>query len=409
MTNADTNRFSAGGSALGYLAQVEYALLIALQRMDGDENLRLSLETVDDITFDVEGRPRELWQTKHHVGRQGSLGDASQDLWKTLHNWIETSSDRSACFLMTTAAAPADTAASLLKPERSSEDVANAREKLDAIAQAAGNRASATYYTRYLSLPEDQRTELLDRVVVLDGAVRAADMTEHLISTVRKATVPQRRLALVERLRGWWHGRAMVHLTSVTQGQDDWIDIGEIEGQLLLIAQSLRDDNLPLDYDDEPEPTRSEVDEDDRIFVAQLKLILLHHERIRQAVYDHNRAFLQRSRWQREQLLTIGELAAYDRRLMEEWKRVFLPLEEPSNEDEAFDANKHANALRLYRKLQERTLPEVRAEVRSGYIPFGSLHILADRLQIGWHPDWVELMKHRLTEVQGVDDGQGAA
>ena len=88
---------------------------------------------------------------------------------------------------------------------------------------------------------------------------------------------------------------------------------------------------------------------------------------------------------------------------------MFLPLEEPSNEDEAFDANKHANALRLYRKLQERTLPEVRAEVRSGYIPFGSLHILADRLQIGWHPDWVELMKHRLTEVQGVDDGQGAA
>lgn len=408
MTNADTNRFSAGGSALGYLAQVEYALLIALQRMDGDENLRLSLETVDDITFDVEGRP-ELWQTKHHVGRQGSLGDASQDLWKTLHNWIETSSDRSACFLMTTAAAPADTAASLLKAERSRDDVANARQKLDAVAQAAGNRASAIYYTKYLSLPEDQRTELLERVVVLDGAVRAADMTERLISTVRKATVPQRRLPLVERLRGWWHGRAMVHLTSVAQGQDDWIDIGEIEGQLLLIAQSLRDDNLPLDYDDEPEPTRSEVDGDDRIFVAQLKLILLHHERIRQAVYDHNRAFLQRSRWQREQLLTIGELAAYDRRLMEEWKRVFLPLEEPSSEDEALDTNRHFSALRLYQKLQERALPEVRAEVRSGYIPFGSLHILADRLQIGWHPDWVKLMKHRLTEVQGVDDGQGAA
>jgi hypothetical protein len=33
------NRFSAAGSALGYLAQVEYALLIALQRVDSEENL----------------------------------------------------------------------------------------------------------------------------------------------------------------------------------------------------------------------------------------------------------------------------------------------------------------------------------------------------------------------------------
>lgn len=65
MSIAEGNRFSAAGSALGYLAQVEYALLIALQRMDSDDSLRLSLETVDDITFDSDGKSRELWQTKH--------------------------------------------------------------------------------------------------------------------------------------------------------------------------------------------------------------------------------------------------------------------------------------------------------------------------------------------------------
>jgi hypothetical protein len=45
MAAADSNRFSAAGSALGYLAQVEYALLIALQRMDNDDSFRLSLES----------------------------------------------------------------------------------------------------------------------------------------------------------------------------------------------------------------------------------------------------------------------------------------------------------------------------------------------------------------------------
>lgn len=409
MSLSDTNRFSAAGSALGYLAQVEYALLIALQRMDVEDSLRLSLETVDDITFETEGQPQELWQTKHHVERQGSLGDASPDVWKTLHNWIETSDDRSACFLYTTATAQPGTAASLLRPGRSVENVVAARERLDAVARAAGNSASATYYTKYLSLTDAERTHLLTRVFVLGAAVTGEQITEQLVATARKATVQQRRRPLIDRLRGWWHGRAMVHLSKVARGEADWIDIGEIEDQLHLIAQSLRDDSLPLDYDNEPEPTPDEVAGDDRVFVEQLQIILLHHERIRQAVYDHNRAFLQRSRWQREQLLAIGELDSYDRRLMEEWKRVFLPLEEPHGEDTVSDADKRKFARTTYARLQERTLPEIRAEVRSGYIPVGSLHLLADRMQIGWHPDWLALLKHRLTEVQGTAETQDVA
>jgi hypothetical protein len=402
MSIAESNRFSAAGSALGYLAQVEYALLIALQRMDTEDSLRLSLETVDDIVFDVQGQPQELWQTKHHIERHGSLGDASPDLWKTLHNWIETSDDSSACFLYSTAIPKPGTAASLLGPGRSSEDVLAARERLDVVARAVGNAASADFYARYLSLNDAQRAGLLSRVVVLGAAATGERITEQLVATVRKTTVQQRRKPLVDRLRGWWHGRTMVHLTRITRGEADWIDIREIEDQLHLIAQSLRNDNLPLDYNNEPEPTPDEVAGDDRVFVEQLQIILLHHERIRQAVYDHNRAFLQRSRWQREQLLAIGELDSYDRRLMEEWKRAFLPLEEPDGGDVVSDDEKRKFARTTYVRLQERTLPEIRAEVRSGYIPLGSLHILADRLQIGWHPDWLNLLKHRLTEVQDV-------
>ncbi|MEW1963766.1 ABC-three component system protein [Microbacterium sp. NPDC077644] len=402
MSNVASNRFGAAGSALGYLAQVEYALLIALQRMDSEESLRLSLETVDDITFEAEGKPQELWQTKHHVDRQGSLGDASPDLWKTLHNWIETADDRSACFLYTTATAQTGTVAALLGPSRNGEDIVAAREKLDTVARAAGNAASIDYYTKYLSLDDSQRTALLSRVIVLGATVTAEQITDQLVATVRKTAVQRRRRPLIDRLRGWWHGRTMLHLSKVARGEGDWIDLSEIEDQLHVIAQSLRDDNLPLDYGNEPEPTSDEVDRDDRVFVEQLRLILLHHERIRQAVYDHNRAFLQRSRWQREELLALGELDSYDRRLMEEWKRVFLPLEEPDENDSISDEDKRKFARNTFQRLQERVLPEIRSEVQSGYVPLGSLHILADRLQIGWHPDWVDLLKHRLAEAQAI-------
>ncbi|WP_406635833.1 ABC-three component system protein [Amycolatopsis sp. WGS_07] len=410
MSSVVANRFSAAGSAVGYLAQVEYALVIALERMDREESLQLSLETIDDITFeDPLGSARELWQTKHHVNRHGTLGDASPDLWKTLHNWIESADDGSACFLFTTVTAADGTAAALLRPGRAEADVAAAREKLEAVALAAGNASLKDYYARYLGLTERQRTELLARVTVLDSQATGEDITGRLVATVRKAVIYKRRLPLVERLRGWWHARTMTHLTRIAEGEHDCIAMEEIEAQLLDIAQSLRDDALPLDYSATEEPTLEQVKADDRVFVEQLNLIMLHHERIRQAVYDHNRAFLQRSRWQREQLVGIGELDAYDRRLIEEWKRVFLPLEEPTAGDEPVDDEKCRSARKLYARIQERALPEIRSEVRSGYIPLGSLHVLADRLQIGWHPDWVELLKHRLNDLQTPAGAQGAA
>ncbi len=74
--------------------------------------------------------------------------------------------------------------------------------------------------------------------------------------------------------------------------------MAEIEARLHYISQSLRDDNLPLDFEDLDEPTADQVAADDRIFVHQLRLISWHNQRIRQAIYDHNRAFLQRSRWE---------------------------------------------------------------------------------------------------------------
>jgi hypothetical protein len=47
---------------------------------------------------------------------------------------------------------------------------------------------------------------------------------------------------------------------------------------------------------------------------------------MRRCIYDHNRAFAQRSRWQRDRLLEVGELSRYDRELKEAWKGYFLPI-----------------------------------------------------------------------------------
>jgi hypothetical protein len=373
--------------------------------MDDSVELRLSLETADDIVFEgADGADaRELWQSKHHLPRRGSLGDASPDIWKSLHNWIESSGANDELVLFSTSAAPNDSAAGLLGPNPAARDVQAAQKRLESIATARGNEDHSAYYERFMGLTPRARGELLSRVTIMDEATQAADLTDDLLSAVRKTVPENRRAGLVERLRGWWHGRTLDHLSRVAAGGADWIDMVEVEDTLHRIAQSLRDQNLPLDYSDMPEPTNDEVDADDRIFVEQLRLVMLHHERVRMAVYDHNRAFLQRSRWQREDLVNPHDLEAYDRLLIEEWKRVFLPLEEDDEETPGLDEAAVRRAGRdVFVALGQRSLPEVRAEVRSGYIPLGSLHMLADRLQIGWHRDWLDLLRHRIDEAGGI-------
>ena len=66
------NRFSAADSALGYLYQVRLGLLWSLRRLKGGGDFLVSLETLDDVTFESKGgKPEELLQTKHHQNREG--------------------------------------------------------------------------------------------------------------------------------------------------------------------------------------------------------------------------------------------------------------------------------------------------------------------------------------------------
>jgi hypothetical protein len=403
---AGSSRFGAAGSALGYLAQVDYALLAALERMDDEDDFALSLETLDDIVFHhaETDDATEKWQSKHTIESNRSLSDASTDLWKTLHNWIVELDDRNARLVLL-AVANAGSAAAKLRPGEG-RDVAAALQALERTARESTSAGNAAYYAAFLALEPSARKAFLERVDVIDGAATAVAMQPALERAVRKSVKLQRRAALVDRLRGWWHKRAIAHLDSVARHQNDRITSAELEEELLEIADSLRDENLPIDVLDMPQPSDEEVSESDRIFVEQLRLVAMSSERLRKCIYDHNRAFAQRSIWQRDRLLEIGELGRYDQELKEAWERFFLPVGEDDPADEA-------EVLRLARErfteLDRSDLAPIRRDVRQGFVARGSLHVIADRLEIGWHPDWLNHLRHRLAEVRDEPDSGQAA
>ena len=81
---------SAQSSMLGYFYQPFYALLILLNKDTGEcDNAQVYIENIDDIDFQMGNNHLTLYQNKHHIKRQGSISDKSEDLWKTIRIWAE--------------------------------------------------------------------------------------------------------------------------------------------------------------------------------------------------------------------------------------------------------------------------------------------------------------------------------
>ena len=176
-------------------------------------------------------------------------------------------------------------------------------------------------------LEPSARRAFLERVDVIDGAATAVAMQPALERAVRKSVKLQRRAALVDRLRGWWHKRAIAHLDAVARHQNDRITSAELEEQLPEIADSLRKTRTcPLTCSTCPSQATKRCP---RATVSSSSSAAVGRYEQRTAAcasMTHNRAFAQRSIWQRDRLLEIGELGqAHLQELKEAWERFSRP------------------------------------------------------------------------------------
>lgn len=163
--------FNAGASMLGYLYQVRVALLWAIrQSRIGD--FSVSVETLDDVSFEANGDPIAVLQTKHSVNSTSGLSDLSPDLWKTLRVWMvgRISGEVpivAAKFLISTSAISAGTACSALVPEAEGRDVEAASTRLKQAATTSTNAELKDAFEAFLALGEAERQQLLSSIYVV--------------------------------------------------------------------------------------------------------------------------------------------------------------------------------------------------------------------------------------------------
>ena len=394
------SQFSAADSALGYLYQVRTALLWALRKLKTGSTFLVSLETLDDVAFETKGgMPNELLQTKHHRSRVANLADASPDLWKSLRVWFEGYAcgvipSGTSLYLLTTATASNGSVAANLRSNSRNLDAA--LQGLVTTAQSSTNKDNASAYKAFLNTSIKSRRTILENVVVIDAAPDVTSLDSELRTEIFWAVKSKYQEAFVERLEGWWLRRALKQLVSIAQG--DRILSEEIEAQMFDLSEQFRTDSLPIDEDllefTLDKATHSAHTES--VFVQQLNLIGASKRRIAAAIRDYYRAFQQRSRWLRNDLLLIGDLDKYERRLIEEWDLVFEAMKDEIGSAAADEVKE--KAARDVLIWAERTAIPIRPRVTEPFVTRGSLHMLADEQRIGWHPEFRE----RLAKLLGV-------
>lgn len=379
--------FTARESALGYLYQARYALMLLLS---GPEEQGLALESLDDITLETSGTPRELLQTKHHVNAQATLTDASAELWKTLRVWSSLIAEgrvkvpTTQLTLVTTANAAEGSIAQSLRPGSHRDSIATLKRLLT-VASSSENQSLKAAFDAFTNLREEQQTMLIENTFVLDGSPNITDTGDRIRERIRASVARQHRDALFERLEGWWLG---IVVSQMQSSSPQPIYGFEVYDKIHQLSEQFRPDALPIDFL-EAEPDSINPTTDDRLFVEQLRAIKVTSVRIEKAILDYYRAFEQRSRWAREDLLIGGEVELYEKRLIDEWQRFTAAVTDdlpPGAKDDVLEKA----GRDIFNWMEFRADFRIRPNVTEPYVMRGSYHELANRNlpTIWWHPQF---------------------
>ncbi|MGW2478056.1 ABC-three component system protein [Streptomyces sp. NPDC001665] len=395
----DTSPFAATASAMGYLYQLRIALLRCTDLLESGPGWTVALEAGDDIEC-VHNGTTGLWQLKHRA--EGTrITDGTADLWKGLRVWASGVAaavidlDSADLFLLTTAEAPPSSAAAYLGPAHHSRDPSEAHRLLTEARNAARTRQQkktaanpdtetkkSDLYGAWDNLPEPEQLQLLERVHILPDAEDIHAAGTRLQGRAAIAVGHQCAVPFLERLEGWFFQRAIAQM-GTSAGP---ITGNEFDEAFSRLRNQFRPDNLPID--DDVIDLSGEADlHTDKTFVRQLGLARIGSARVRIAVREWLRASTQRDRWTNENLLLPGEIASYERRLTEEWEVRFEAMRDELG-DQAAEEAMTAAAKALYRWVEQEARIPIRRGCEEPFITTGSFHMLADDLEVGWHPQY---------------------
>ncbi|MFF9378866.1 ABC-three component system protein [Streptomyces griseoluteus] len=396
----------------GYLYQCELALLELAERGWSDPTVEVRMELLDDIEFlDADTHtPRELLQSKHREAA-GPMSETGKDFWRSVASWIDALkalAEPSAAALpllrlVSTQVAPEETFFLLLRngPDR---DVRGALARMERIASDAdGPVTTAKDRALFMGLPPERRYELVNAMVIHDGAPVMSDLNPSLAKELG-ITPSDHAEAALDAIKGWWY-RMSVELLERRDPQRMRASVGAQELACLRdeVLQRYMEKDLPI-----TEALRNLTEAEiagygDQLVVSQMRWIDLPEDEIAMHLRSYHHARAQRSEWLRTFKITPERLEEYERELHYEWERTFRRYTRRLR-----GATPDTERQEVGQEVLDDTMDKVAGKparhgsTTAAWIGHGTLHGLADQADtvhpdraLGWHPDYTDLCKQR--------------
>lgn len=393
---AKHNKFDASGPMAGYLYQCRLALYLALQELKKKPNCHVSIEKFDDVTFADETTITGLVQAKHHIGNN-EISETGVDFWKTLRIWIDgyvsgaVSKSDTRRTLITNSIAKAGSALEQLRPI-DGRNVEEAYEKLKSSASTSLNAVTKLGRDAFLALTKEEALVLLGSIHVIDSAPSLTDVSTEIEGELI-LLAPSQVENVANELEGWWLRVVAARLSGKVT---DLIPVQDIIRKANEIGKSYGPDQLPITPPEEFGEMPSVEQNEDAIYVRQMKLVGVSESTLRRAMSDYFLANSQRSKWARESLLLDGEAAHYDEKLRDKWERFFgekCDGTESISDEEKVKLGREIFQWAHRQEVQFRNVVEA-------WITSGSFQALADKLSVGWHPDYQHHLGRKNEEPQ---------
>lgn len=387
------NSNEATDSFLGYLYQLRFALLQGLRLRSPSDGV--AIEFLDDVAvLDSTSGTLHLHQLKHSIRNRASLGSKSKNLWKTIGNWSDkiqnktVDIDSTNLYFNTTGKLSSQSPLFHLRLQDRDQKLALAL-LVDA-AKTSSNDVVTKNAAKFLGLSKKLQQALLDQIIVLDSQVNVQEAASDIASVLAVSSRPEHLDAIRTALEGWFFDRA---IRSIIDSSLRVILFQEIRSQCITIRDRFAENALPI-IEGLQVPLDELSEDDTRAFVKQLQLIQSQRARIRRAQSEHFQALCQRSRWSREGHVAVEELPRFDNKLVQEW--------EIRHEEVVANCNGGGTTIevkegeRLYQWIEQHA-PHcnplfIRSTFSEPFLIRGSYQMLADRLEVGWHPRYRELL-----------------
>jgi hypothetical protein len=392
----ELSEFAAREPSLGYFYQIRYSLFLLLSNR-AIQNPLLRIESLDDIEIQSPDKT-EIFQTKLKLKSKANLTNSSVDFWKTIRVWADNINnnrvepEKTIFNLISTEEVSNDSFLKVIRDELKSDGtISSLISQMDTIATTSTNATNKKAYDEYLKLSIDNKKSLIKNIHIIDAASDIAQITDKLKSELAYSAPYNQIDSFLEILEGWWFQIAIEHLI----GNKECINSKELQSKVSSIRDSFSQDNLPNHFGKQLEISDQEVkDFKDKTYIKQLEIISikLSSNTAKRAISDFRRAFQQRSKWLRLELLSPDEQIEYDEKLYDYWKNLFDIIKDECAEREIEQIREIGN--KFYLNQFAKTCPpvKIREKFNEDYLTRGSYQILSDSKRIGWHPNFKYLL-----------------